>query len=264
MALKKVKEKQFRNGIVYALETEDGYPIEVTDTFLPYYTKDAIGRKQNTLLNDGDPGSRSERWMIGVSVMSGCPVGCKFCATASLPKCRYLSSDEILSQIQFILDQNPEFDPKDCKEFKINYTRMGEPFLNLRAVQETIAQINTAFPNTHHYVSTIGIKGAEFSWIRDNITLQFSVHSFDESYRDWLIPFPRKMSLEEIGKVRTESVLKTTINLTLVREDDFSIEALQRLFDPKVHFVKLSPINPNCVSDANNMGSGVITQTNLI
>lgn len=27
--------KSFANGKVYALETEDGYPIEVTDTFWP-------------------------------------------------------------------------------------------------------------------------------------------------------------------------------------------------------------------------------------
>lgn len=263
MPLKKVKEKHFSNGIVYAMETEDGYPIEVTDTFLPFYTKDAIGRKQNTL-QSGDFGSRRERWMIGVSVMSGCPVGCKFCATASLPRCRYLRADEIVSQIQFILDQNQDVNPRDCMEFKINYTRMGEPFLNIEAVQETIAQVDARFPNTHHYVSTIGVRNSDFSWIRNNITLQFSVHSFDETYRDWLIPFPRKMSLEEIGQVRTQSTLKTTINLTLVREDDFSIQELKRWFDPKVHFVKLSPINPNCVSDANSMGSGVITQTNLI
>jgi adenine C2-methylase RlmN of 23S rRNA A2503 and tRNA A37 len=263
MTIIKIKEKQFTNGVVYAMETEDGYPIEVTDTFLPYYTKDAIGRKQNTL-QTGESGSRLERWMIGVSVMSGCPVGCKFCATASLPRCRYLRSEEILNQVQFILEQHPEIDPNDCMEFKINYTRMGEPFLNIHAVQEAIALINARFPKTHHYVSTIGVRGADFSWIRDNITLQFSVHSFDETYRDWLIPYPRKMSLEEIGKVRTESDQKTTINLTLVREDDFSIEALQKLFDPNVHFIKLSPINPNCVSDANQMGTGVITQTNLI
>lgn len=263
MSITKVKEKRFHNGIVYAMRTEDGYPIEVTDTFLPYYTKDAIGRKQNSL-RDVDYGSRSERWMIGVSVMSGCPVGCKFCATASLPGCRYLRAEEILSQIQFILDQNPVYDPSKSMEFKINYTRMGEPFLNLREVQETIARVSARFPNAHHYVSTIGVQGADFSWIRDNITLQFSVHSFDEAYRDWLIPFPRKMSLEEIGKVRTQSTLKTTINLTLVREEDFSIEALQRLFDPRVHFIKLSPINPNCVSEENQMGQGIVPQSNLI
>jgi 23S rRNA (adenine2503-C2)-methyltransferase len=259
----KIKERSFANGVVYAMQTADGYPIEVTDTFLPWYTKDAIGRKQNTL-QSGDFGSRRERWMIGVSVMSGCPVGCKFCATASLPRCRYLRAEEIVEQVQFILDQNPGMDPRNCQEFKINYTRMGEPFLNLEEVRKAIAQIDAMIPNAHHYVSTIGVQGSDFAWIKGDITLQFSVHSFDESYRDWLIPFPRKMSLEEIGAVRTGSRLKTTVNLTLVREADFSIQALQRLFDPQVHFVKLSPINPNCVSDANEMGTGVIEGTNLL
>ena len=46
-----VKSKNFTNGIVHAMETDDGYPVEATDTFLPYYTKDAIGRKQNHLDN---------------------------------------------------------------------------------------------------------------------------------------------------------------------------------------------------------------------
>ena len=61
-----VKSKSFKNGIVYCLRLEDGMLVETTDTFLPYYTKDAIGRKQNFLDND-NLGSRSERWMIGVS-----------------------------------------------------------------------------------------------------------------------------------------------------------------------------------------------------
>lgn len=263
VSITKVKEKTFANGVVYAMQTGDGYPIEVTDTYLPWYTKDAIGRKQNTL-QSGDFGNRRERWMVGVSVMSGCPVGCKFCATASLPRCRYLRAEEIVEQVQFILRQHPEIDPAACGEFKINYTRMGEPFLNLAEVRKAIAQIDAMIPNAHHYVSTIGVQGSDFAWIKDNITLQFSVHSFDEAYRGWLIPFPRKMSLDEIGAVRTGSRLKTTVNLTLVRQADFSIEALQRLFDPQVHFVKLSPINPNCVSDANEMGTGVIEQVNLV
>ena len=39
--LKELRHKEFKNGVVYALETEDGFPLEVTDTFLPNYTKDA-------------------------------------------------------------------------------------------------------------------------------------------------------------------------------------------------------------------------------
>ena len=31
------RKREFSNGTVYALSTEDGYPLEVTDTFLPDY-----------------------------------------------------------------------------------------------------------------------------------------------------------------------------------------------------------------------------------
>jgi len=93
--LKLVNTRSYANGVVHALQTKDGYPIETTDVFLPFYTKDAIGRRQNKL-DSTDLGSRRERWMIGVSVMSGCPVGCKFCATGSLPRWRKLTAEEIL------------------------------------------------------------------------------------------------------------------------------------------------------------------------
>ena len=261
-----VRNKKFANGVVYALQTEDGYPIEVTDTFLPHYTKDAIGQKQNAL-KDGNLGSRKERWMVGVSVMSGCPVGCKFCATAKLKRCRNLTWQEIVEQVKFILFKNYNLcNCSDSKEFKINYTRMGEPFLNLENVRMAIREIDRMLPNTkvHHYISTIGIEGADFSWIKDNITLQFSVHSFDEEYRDWLIPFKKKMLLKDIGQVRTESSLKTTLNLTLARPEDFKIKKLKEYFDPEHFFIKISPINENDVSKANNMGTGVIALRNLV
>lgn len=259
--MKLKNQRTFRNGVVYALETDDGYPVETTDTFLPYYTKDAVGRRQNTLASD-DLGSRAERWMIGVSVMSGCPVGCRFCATGSLPRWRKLSAGEIIEQVEFVLGSRVE-EPKHAREFKINYTRMGEPFMNLAAVWGAILRIEWIRPRTHHYVSTIGVRGSDFSWIADNITLQLSVHALDEAKRDWLIPFPGKMSLEEMGAIRTESNLKTTVNLTLVDETDFDIAVLRRYFPPEHFFVKLSPINPNAVSDAHAMGTGVIEGVNL-
>jgi adenine C2-methylase RlmN of 23S rRNA A2503 and tRNA A37 len=259
---KENRKRAFRNGVVYALETEDGYPIEVTDTFLPFYTKDAIGKKQNALQSK-DTGTRLDRWMIGVSVMSGCPVRCKFCATAKLKRCRNLTAAEIVEQVSFILQKNPSIDPGGSKEFKINYTRMGEPFLNIKEVRKAIGILRNLYPNAHHYLSTIGVAGSDFAWIKDNVTLQFSIHSFDEAYRDWLIPYKGKMRLREIGEVRTESNLKTTLNLTLVREADFSIQMLREFFDPAVHFIKLSPVNVNSISEMNNLGEGIINQVNL-
>ena len=156
------KSREFSNGIVYLLETDDGYHIEVTDTFLPYYTKDAICDKQNTL-KDYDVGSRADRWMVGVSTMSGCPVRCKFCATGSLRKTKLLSAKEIVDQVEFIFTKIWWRNPSHSKEFKINYTRMGEPFLNIKAVKEAINILDARYgkENIHHYISTIGIKDSD-------------------------------------------------------------------------------------------------------
>lgn len=257
------KSKKFANGIVYCLSLNDGKLIETTDTFLPFYTKDAINRKQN-LLDSNNLGSRDERWMIGVSVMSGCPVRCKFCATGQMKGYRNLTAEEIVSQVLFIVNNNPSFNPITAKEFKINYTRMGEPFLNIENVKEAIRIISRMFPNTHHYISTIGIKGSDYSWIKGNITLQLSLHSLDGTHRNWLIPYRNKVSIHELGQIRTQSNLKTTLNLTLVNESDFCIKTIKEHFDKDKFFIKLSPINPNATSDKNNLGQGVVNGVNLV
>lgn len=259
------KSKEFSNGKVYVLETADGYPIEVTDTFLPYYTKNCINEHSNELKSD-ELGSRAERWMIGISCMSGCNVGCRFCATGQMKKFRKLTAEEMVEQVKFILNKNPNILPESSKEFKLNYTRMGEPALNWEEVKRAVIMIDELLPNTrvHHYISTIGIKGTDFSWIKDNITLQLSLHSLDEVRRDELIPFKNKMTIKELGEVRTQSELKTTLNMTLVDTLDFDINVLKENFNVDNFFIKLSPINENEVSKANDMGGGIIKSKNII
>lgn len=139
-----------------------------------------------------------------------------------------------------------------------------EPFLNIEAVKKAIERITEIFPNTHHYISTIGIKDSDFSFVKGNVTLQISLHSFDEEKRGWLIPYPKKMSIDELGQIRTESNLKTTINLTLVDESDFDADKLEKHFDKEHFFVKLSPINTNNISEKNNLGNGIIEGVNLV
>jgi adenine C2-methylase RlmN of 23S rRNA A2503 and tRNA A37 len=259
--LSAIRKKEFINGTVYALKTHDGYLIECTDTFLPSYTKDAATHGNNFLNKEGI-GSRKERWMIGVSVMSGCPVRCRFCATGAIKKWRNLTSSEIIEQVDFVLSRRRERFI-DAFEHKINYTRMGEPFLNIEEVKSAVKSIDDYYPMTHHYISTIGIAGSDFSWIKDNITLQVSIHSLDNEKRNWLIPFKNKMSLFELGQIRTASDLKTTVNLTLVDESDFDINAINSIFDKDRFFIKLSPININSVSEANGLGAGVIQTKNI-
>ena len=257
-----LKTREFANGKVHALALPDGFKIETTDTFLPEYTRHAINGDNR--LKDSCLGDRSERWMIGVSVMSGCPVHCRFCATGNMPGWRNLDRDEITDQIRFVLSQNIGMDPEDSREFKINYTRMGEPFLNLEAVRLAMRDISNLYPSTHHYVSTIGLKDADYSWIGGNVTLQISLHAMSEERRNWLIPYGRKASISDLGKIRTRSRQKTTINLTLVEDSDFDMAVLKEHFDPAHFFIKLSPINKNAVSNANGLGDGAITTTNLI
>ncbi|MDR2928305.1 MAG: radical SAM protein [Cytophagaceae bacterium] len=260
--MKPKKFKRFANGTVYCLELEDGVLIETTDTFLPAYTKDAVNRKQN-MLDSSNAGSRSERWMIGVSVMFGCPVGCKFCATGQMNGYRNLTAAEIVEQVDFVIGKTG-CNPADSYEFKINYTRMGEPFLNIDAVKEAIECISSKYPDTHHYISTIGIKGSDFSFVKGKITLQLSLHSLDEERRNCLIPFKNKLSIPELGNVRTQSDLKTTLNLTLVDEQDFDMDVLKKHFDPHKFFIKISPINPNATSKKHGLGNGVVEGINLI
>lgn len=257
------KEKHFANGSVYLLRTRNGNPVEVTDTFLPIETKYAINTHCNAVTG-ACAGSRDERWMIGVSTMSGCPVGCKFCSTGMLKKLELLFDSQTVKQVHFITNKHfANHIPNNSKEFKINYTRMGEPFLNLKEVKSAIRELSACWPHTHHYLSTIGINGSDFSFVEGNISLQFSIHSLNEEKRNWLIPYKNKMTLKEIGQVRTKSKLKTTLNLTLVDEADFDINILKEYFDPQYFFINVSPLNENVVS-RKNLLNGVVEYTNLL
>ncbi len=80
--------------------------------------------------------------MVGVSVMSGCPVRCKFCATGQMKKWRNLTAQEIIDQVEFVVSKNPEYDPLNSKEFKVNYTRMGEYGLNEENIKEAIYKLD--------------------------------------------------------------------------------------------------------------------------
>ena len=112
-------------------------------------------------------------------------------------------------------------------------------------------------------IEIIDIKGDNFDWIKDNITLQISVHSLDEEYRNWLIPIKNKMTLKELGQIRTNSGQKTTINLTLTNEEQLDVKRLKKYFDPQHFFIKLSPLNENLISDKNEI-EGTIKVENLI
>ncbi|MFC1598635.1 radical SAM protein [Patescibacteria group bacterium] len=273
---KMIANKNFANGCVYALRTKDNYPIEVTDTFLPMITLDAEKRGTNTL-EIPNFGTRKDRWMIGVSVMSGCPVCCPFCATGALKKWRNLKAEEILAQVEFIVNKNKQsYLPANAQEFKILFTRMGEPVYNRKEVIKAIKLIKNKWPNATIALSTIAPKSGTKDFFQeikkliqqydqDFIQLQFSVHSTNDKQRTYLQPVPKyelaqlKYLTQDWAKV---SQRKVTLNFTLCDDNEFSTKKIKKYFNNKAVFIKLSPLNENVFSQ-NNQLSGIITAKNL-
>lgn len=147
-----------------------------------------------------------ERCVICCSVMSGCPVGCTFCGTGA-KFVRNLSCEEILEQIEIVLKSNDLIKDinEKCKKFQIMFMSMVEPMLNWDEVEKAIKKLHIKFSNAQLLLSTIGCDNDEvFSRIIklskeiDKVGLQFSIHKSNDSTRNLLIPFKKKMDLQKI------------------------------------------------------------------
>lgn len=147
-----------------------------------------------------------KRTVICCSVMSGCPVGCKFCGTGS-KFVRNLKAREIVEQINIVLsDKNLISDINEkCEKLQFMFMSMGEPMLNWEEVEKAIVELNKKFSNAQLLLSTIGCDNDEiFSKIIDlskridKIGLQFSIHKSNDEERNVLIPFRKKMNLQKI------------------------------------------------------------------
>lgn len=152
-----------------------------------------------------------KRTVICCSVMSGCPVGCKFCGTGS-KFIRNLTAQEIVEQIEIVLeDKKLKNDINEkCQKLQFMFMSMGEPMLNWEEVEKAIIILNKKYSNAQLLLSTIGCDNDEnfakiisLSQKIDKIGLQFSIHKSSDEERNKLIPFPKKMNLEKIRDAGT-------------------------------------------------------------
>lgn len=276
--MKQLKTKQFTNGYVSVIELVDKKLIETTSTCLPGQTEIRItGRKDNKI----DPNGFSmqnwkEKWTVGISTQSGCPIKCKFCAVNRLTDkqgWRNLITEEMVDQVKYAVAEAQEIngglDPNNSEIFRVLFTRMGEPSLNIDNVIEAISQIKTIYPKARIQISTIGIKKSatlvkkllalEKTFGYDWLELQFSIHSTDDTFRKWL-QNETVMTNKEISDLASawytafpNRPWKATLNFALSKDTPFVIEDLKSQFDPNTVFVKISPINENPVSDENSL-----------
>lgn len=143
-----------------------------------------------------------ERTVICSSTQSGCPVGCRFCGAGDY-FVRSLTAEEIVSQNVYSLEQTG-IDPMKIKKLQLMVMSMGEPLLNLKNLDPAFRELYKRFPHARLLISTSApiidyTKVIQLSRDVPTIGLQFSIHESTNEARDALIPFKRKLTLEQIA-----------------------------------------------------------------
>jgi 23S rRNA (adenine2503-C2)-methyltransferase len=145
-----------------------------------------------------------ERTVICCSTQSGCPIGCRFCGSGD-SFVRNLTSEEIVAQVQHLFaDRN--IDVANVKRLQIMFMSMGEPLLNLKNLIPALRTLYQLYPNAALLIST-SAPDVDYQPLMDiskeipTIGLQFSAHESTDEARNALIPFKKKLSLNQMAQM---------------------------------------------------------------
>jgi 23S rRNA (adenine2503-C2)-methyltransferase len=140
------------------------------------------------------------RTVICCSTQSGCPVGCRFCGAGDY-FVRSLTADEIVAQaVRCVNDTG--VDPDTMGRLQIMFMSMGEPLLNMKALDPAIRTLYKLYPKAALLISTSAPKVnyaevCQLSVDVPTVGLQFSVHESTNEARDKLVPLKGKLTLED-------------------------------------------------------------------
>jgi 23S rRNA (adenine2503-C2)-methyltransferase len=217
------------------------------------------------------PIPRREKWVLIVSTMFGCPVGCLMCDAGGHYR-GMLSAGEILDQIDYMVRLRFPDGDVPARKFKVQFARMGEPSLNpaVLDVLETLPGRYTA-PGLIPSVSTVAPAGGAGFFERlievkdrfyrgGSFQLQFSIHTTDGALRDRLIPI-RKWDLGDIAAYGdafySEGDRKITLNAALAAGMPLDPGILLDHFDPGRFLIKITPLNPTYQAERHGLSSYV-------
>lgn len=210
-----------------------------------------------------------KKWVLIVSTLFGCPVGCMMCDAGKFYGGK-LSADEIFSQIDYpVLKRFPDR-RITSEKFKIQFARMGEPALNV-SVLEVLKEFRNRYyaPGFVPSLSTIAPNGTEsfFEELTEvkndlygngNFQMQFSIHSTLIQERDKLIPV-KKWDFKQISRFAEEFYLpgdkKITLNFIFSGEMELDHKVLGDNFDHQKFIIKITPVNPTISAVSNGMNT---------
>ncbi len=250
---------------------------------LAEYGNDKIARVYVARLRN-DPGSvvefvesvqppipRDEKWVLIVSSMFGCPIGCAMC-DAGGDYAGLLTKEEILSQIDVLVTRRYPDRKVPSAKFKIQFARMGEPSLN-PAVLEALRilpslydasglmiSISTVTPSCAKGFFDELIRIKEDLYRAGRFQLQFSIHTTDQKKRRELIPvktwtFEQMAAFGEHFCCPEEGDRKVTLNFAPVEGYPIDPSVIRENFDPNRFLIKMTPLNPTLRSSEGRLKS---------
>ena len=239
-------------AMIYIGELEPGKMVEFVEAVQP-------------------PIPRQQKWVLLVSTLYGCPVGCMMCDAGGFYQGK-VSKADIFAQIDFLVRKRYPDGHIPSQQFKIQFARMGEPAFNLD-VLDVIAELPQRYdaPGFMPSISTIAPQGTDHfferllrlkreSFSRGRFQFQFSLHTSDEAHRRQLIPvktwsFAR---MAEYGRAFYQpGDRKITLNFALAEDVPLEAQALLAHFDPAYFLIKITPLNPTYRAAEHNLSSHI-------
>jgi len=198
----------------------------------------------------------SSRTTACISTQSGCPLGCKFCATGKFGFKRNLSVGEIFDEVMILNDLSINQFQKPLSNIVI--MGMGEPFLNYDAVMGAIEKITSpellGMSPKRITLSTSGLvpEIMRFADANCGVQLAISLHSANQQFRESIMPIAKKHPLAELVKalryyhektserITLEYLLMEDINDTL--DDAQELAAFCKNFPVKINLIQFNEV----------------------
>ena len=237
-------------AMVYIVETSNGHLVECVESVQP-------------------PLPRGKKWVLLVSTMFGCPIGCLMCDAGGYYHGKP-TKDEIIDQIDFLVEKRFPDRKIPCEQFKIQFARMGEPSLNMQVLdvlQELpqryqasglMPSISTVAPvGTERFFNRL-LEIKQDNYMSGHFQFQISLHTTDIKLRDRFIPV-KKWSFSQIKDYGEHFYAagdrKITLNFALATGMPVDPVVLLSYFDPDKFLIKITPLNPTYRARENDLVS---------
>ena len=191
-----------------------------------------------------------DRTSVCISSQVGCPVGCVFCATATMGFARNLTAGEMVDQVLTAREQSPT-----GRLTHVVVMGMGEPLLNYDDLVKALRLMHDELGLSYRHltVSTSGHVPGMRRLAEEGIpiTLALSLHAPNDELRASLIPMSKKWGVEavmEAVRFYTETtgrrVTLEYLLLARVNDEEEHARELARLTRGMISHVNLIPWNP--------------------